>query len=157
MIKDLEIREATLNDLPEITSIFRDTVRSINSRDYSEKQIATWSSGADDTEVWEDRINNLYFIVAEYKNEIVGFAHITKGCNLDGLYVHKNYQRRTIGSKLLRIAESHIMAEGYEVINADASITAQDFYDSHFFDVIKRQKKSYKGMGFAYSIVSKEL
>ncbi|SDS02714.1 putative acetyltransferase [Formosa sp. Hel1_31_208] len=157
MLDDLEIREATLEDLPEITSIFRDTIRAVNSRDYSEKQIEAWSSGADDTEVWEDRITNLYFIVAEYKNEIVGFAHVKKGCHLDGLYVHKNYQRRTIGSKLLRIVESHIMAEGYEIINADASITAVDFFDSHYFDQIKKQKKSYKGMGFASSIFSKEL
>lgn len=157
MIKDIEIREATLDDLPEITSIFRDTVRAINSRDYSEKQIEVWSSGADDIEIWEERINNLYFIVAEYRNEIVGFAHVTKGCNLDGLYVHKNYQRRTIGSKLLRIVESQIMAEGYEVINADSSITSVDFFDSHYFEQIKKQKKSYKGKGFAYSIFSKEL
>jgi putative acetyltransferase len=157
MIKELEIREATLDDLPEITALYRDTVRAINSRDYSEKQIEVWSSGADDTEVWEERINNLYFIVAEYRNEIVGFAHVTKGCNLDGLYVHKNYQRRTIGSKLLRIVESQIMAEGYEVINADSSITSVDFFDSHYFEQIKKQKKSYKGKGFAYSIFSKEL
>ncbi|MGB3607510.1 MAG: GNAT family N-acetyltransferase [Psychroserpens sp.] len=157
MIKDIEIREATLQDLPEITSIFRDTVRSVNSNDYSEKQIKAWSSGADDMDVWKERIENLYFIVAEYRNEIVGFAHIKKGCHLDGLYVHKNYQRQTIGSKLLRIAESHIMAEGYEIINADASITAVDFFDSHYFEQIKKQKKSYKGMGFASSIFSKKL
>lgn len=157
MLDDLEIREATLDDLPEITAIFRDTIRTVNSRDYSEKQIEVWSSGADDTAVWEDRITNLYFIVAEYRNDIVGFAHVKKGCHLDGLYVHKNYQRRTIGSKLLRIAESHIMSEGYEIINADASITAVDFFDSHYFEQIKKQKISYKGMGFASSIFSKEL
>lgn len=157
MIKELEIREATLEDLPEITALYRDTVRAINSRDYSEKQIEAWSSGADDTEVWETRINDLYFIVAEFRTQIVGFAHIKKGCHLDGLYVHKNFQRQTIGSKLLRIAESQIMAEGYEIINADSSITSVDFFDSHYFDQIKKQKKSYKGMGFQSSIFSKEL
>ncbi|WP_052466961.1 GNAT family N-acetyltransferase [Psychroserpens damuponensis] len=157
MIKDINIREATLDDIPEITSIFRDTVRSVNKADYSEKQIEIWSSGADDIDVWEDRINNLYFIVAEIGNHIVGFAYIVKGCNLEGLYVHRDYQRRTIGSKLLRIAESHIMADGYEIINADSSITSVDFFDSHYFEQIKKQKKSYKGKGFAYSIFSKEL
>ncbi|MFT5848065.1 MAG: putative acetyltransferase [Psychroserpens sp.] len=157
MIKELEIREATLEDLPEITALYRDTVRAINSRDYSEKQIEIWSSGADDTEVWEARIKDLYFIVAEFRSQIVGFAHIKKGCNLDGLYVHKNFQRQTIGSKLLRIAESQIMAEGYEIINAESSITSVDFFDSHYFEQIKKQKKSYKGKGFAYSIFSKEL
>ena len=69
MIKDLVIREATLADIPEITALYRDTVRAINSRDYSEKQIEAWSSGADDTEVWEARIEDLYFIVAEFRSK----------------------------------------------------------------------------------------
>ncbi|WP_052184109.1 GNAT family N-acetyltransferase [Psychroserpens sp. Hel_I_66] len=157
MIKDIEIREATLDDIPEITSIFRNTIRAVNAKHYSEKQIRIWSSGADDIEVWEERINNLYFIVAEYKDMIVGFAHIKKGCHLDGLYVHKDFQRRTIGSKLLRIAESQIMAEGYEIINADSSISSVDFFDSHYFEQIRKHKTSYKGMEFKSSIFSKEL
>nr|WP_321224831.1 GNAT family N-acetyltransferase [uncultured Psychroserpens sp.] len=157
MVKNIEIREAVLDDIPEITSLFRDTVRAVNGKDYSEKQINIWSSGADDIDVWEERIENAYFIVAEINNFIVGFAHITKGCNLDGLYVHKDYQRRTIGSKLLRIAESQIMSEGYEIINAESSISSVDFFDSHYFEQIKKQKKSYKGKGFAYSIFSKTL
>ncbi len=157
MIKDLIIREAIVADIPEITALYRDTVRAINSRDYSEKQIEVWSSGADDTEVWEARIQDVYFIVAEFRTQIVGFAHIKKGCHLDGLYVHKNFQRQTIGSKLLRIAESKIMAEGYEIINADSSISSVDFFDSHFFEQIKKKKISYKGIGFQSSIFSKEL
>lgn len=157
MIKDLVIREATVEDIPEITALYRDTVRVVNGRDYSEKQIETWCSAADDTEVWEARIQDLYFIVAEFRTQIVGFAHVKKGCHLDGLYVHKNFQRQTIGSKLLRIAESQILSEGYEIINADSSISSVDFFDSHFFDQIKKQKKSFKGMGFQYSIFSKNL
>ena len=48
MIQDLDFREATQDDLPEITSIYRDTIRAVNSKDYSEAQIAAWSKGADD-------------------------------------------------------------------------------------------------------------
>jgi putative acetyltransferase len=32
-----EIRQATLEDIPEITSIFRDTITEINAKDYSEE------------------------------------------------------------------------------------------------------------------------
>ena len=141
MVDDIEIREATLDDIPEITSIFRDTIRSVNIKDYNERQIEVWASGADDIDKWETRIKNHYFIVAEINGIIVGFSYLTKGYYLDGLFVHKDFQRRTIASKLLRIMESRVSINGYSVIKSDVSITALPFFDSHFYDVEKRQKK----------------
>lgn len=153
----IQIRQATQGDLPEITSIFRDTIRTVNSKHYSEKQIKVWSSGADDIDKWTDRIENLYFLVAEMKNQIVGFAYLNKGYYLDGLFVHKDFQRRTVGSKLLRIMESRVSLNGFEVIKADISISALDFFDSHYYEVDKKQKKNFKGLAFENYIVSREL
>lgn len=157
MIDDIEIREATLDDIPEITSLFRDTVLKVNSRDYSEEQVKAWSSGADNIKKWEERITKLYFIVAEIGDTIVGFSYLTKGYYLDGLFVHKDFQRQTIASKLLRIMESRVSINGFDVIKSDVSITALDFFDSHFYEVEKKQKKSLKGMVFENYIVYKEL
>ena len=153
----IEIRQATIEDLPEITSIFRNTIRTVNSKHYSEKQIQVWSSGADDIEKWEERIKNLYFLVAEIKNQIVGFSYLDKGHYLDGIFVHKDFQRRTIGSKLLRIIESRVSINGFEIIKSDISISALDFFDSHFYEVEKKQKKNFKGLSFENYIVYKEL
>lgn len=153
----IQIRQATLEDLPEITTIFRDTVRAVNSRDYSEKQIEVWSSGADDVDEWKNRIENLYFLVAEFKGQIAGFAYLKNGCYLDGLFVHKDFQRRTIGSKLLRIMESRASINGYEILKSDISITAFPFFDSHYYEVEKRQKKNYKGLAFDNIIVYRDL
>jgi len=154
---DIDFREATLEDLPEITTLFRDTIRAVNSRDYSEKQIEAWSSAADDTKKWTDRIKKFYFLVAEVNNQIVGFSYLKNGNYLDGLFVHKDFQRRTIASKLLRIMESRVSVNGFETIKSDVSKTALDFFDSHFYEVEKKQKKSFKGMVFENYIVSKEL
>lgn len=153
----IQIRQATLEDLPEITTIFRETIRAVNSKDYSEKQIEVWSSGADDLEEWTDRIENLYFLVAEFKDQIAGFAYLNNGCHLDGLFVHKAFQRRTIGSKLLRIMESRALVNGFEAIKSDTSITAFDFFDSHYYEVEKKHKKNYKGLAFDSFTVYKEL
>jgi putative acetyltransferase len=157
MIEDLDFREATLDDLPEITSIFRDTIRTVNSKDYSEQQVQAWSSGADDIDKWKDRIKKFYFLVAEYKNQIVGFSYLKNGNYLDGMFVHKDFQRQTIASKLLRIMESRVTMNGHDIIKSDISITALDFFDSHFYEVEKKQKKSFKGMVFENYIVYKEL
>ncbi len=154
---DFEIRQATIDDIPEITSLFRNTIININSRDYSDKQIKVWASGADDIEKWEKRINNDYFIVAEANNQIIGFSYLTKGNYLDGLFVHKDYQRKTIASKLLRIMESRASINGFDVLKSDVSITALPFFDSHYYEVEKKQKKSFKGLVFENYIVYREL
>jgi putative acetyltransferase len=157
MIEDLDFREATQDDLPEITAIYRDTIRAVNSRDYSEAQIEAWSSGADDTKKWQDRIKKFYFLVAEVNNQIVGFSYLKQGYYLENIFVHKDFQRQTIASKLLRIMESQVSINGNDTIKSDISITALDFFDSHFYDVEKKQKKSFKGKVFDIYIVTKDL
>ena len=154
---DIEIRQATIEDVPEITTLFRDTVREVNSKDYSDKQIQTWSAGANDTEKWEERVNRFYFLIAETNDTIVGFAYLKNGNYFDGLFVHKDYQRQGIASKLLRIIESKVMMNGFDEIKSDVSITALPFFEDHYYDVIKKQKKVLKGMSFENYIVSKTL
>ncbi len=151
----IEIRPATLEDIPEITSVFRDTIVLINAKHYSEKQIKVWASGADDIEEWEKRITKLYFIVAEINNTIVGFAYLKNGNYFDGLSVHKDFQRQGIGSKLLRIIESQVMMNDFEVIKSDVSKTALPFFDNKYYEVIKKQKKSFKGEVFENYLVEK--
>ncbi|WP_178987726.1 GNAT family N-acetyltransferase [Winogradskyella schleiferi] len=157
MKNPIEIRQATVEDIPEITKIFRDTVTHINSKHYSEKQIKVWASGADDIEKWEERINKLYFIVAEIEQTIVGFAYLKNGNCFDGLFVHKDYQRQGIGSKLLRIIESQVMMNDFEVIKSDVSKTALPFFDNKYYEVIKIQKKNFKGLVFENYLVEKTL
>ncbi|MEY8870347.1 GNAT family N-acetyltransferase [Meridianimaribacter flavus] len=154
---ELKIRQAILEDIPEITSVFRDTIRTINSKDYSEKQIQVWASGANDLDKWEDRIKNNYFIVAENEDRIVGFAYLKNGNYFDGLFVHKDYQRQGIAIKLMRIIESKVITNGYEIIKSDVSITALPFFEDQYYIVEKKQKKSFKGLVFENYIVHKEL
>ncbi len=154
---DLEFREADSNDIPEITAIFRDTIRTVNIKDYSREQIEVWASGAEDLKKWQDRIRKFYFLVAEINGQIVGFAYLKNGNYLDGLFVHKDFQRQTIASKLLRIMESQVSINGFDTIRSDVSITALPFFDSHFYEVEKKQKKMVKGIVFENYMVYKTL
>jgi putative acetyltransferase len=155
--KRIEIRQATLENIPEITSIFRDTITEINSKDYSEVQIKVWASGADDTDKWKERIKKFYFIIAEIDTTISGFAFLKNGNYFDGLFVHKDYQRQGIASKLMRIIESQVMMNGFETVKSDVSITALPFFDNKYYNVIKKRKKSFKGLIFENYVVEKEL
>ncbi|WP_225034952.1 GNAT family N-acetyltransferase [Winogradskyella sp. SM1960] len=153
----IQIRPATLEDSLEITSLFRDTVTHINKKHYSEKQINAWASSADDLEEWKKRIDKYYFIIAEIESNMVGFAYLKNGNYLDGLFVHKDYQRQGIGSKLLRIIESQVMMTDFEILKSDVSKTALPFFDNNYFEVIKKQKKTHKGVIFENYLVEKTL
>ncbi|CDF80243.1 acetyltransferase [Formosa agariphila KMM 3901] len=154
---DISIRQATETDLPEITALFRNTIIHINSKHYNEKQIETWASGADETDLWLERIRDFYFIVAENETEIVGFSYLKKGYYLDGLFVHKDHQREGIASALLRTIESQVMVEEYPEIRSDVSKTALPFFENKYYDIIKKQKKNVKGVVFENYIVKKTL
>ncbi|WP_417238352.1 GNAT family N-acetyltransferase [Bizionia sp.] len=153
----IEIREAVINDLPEITSLFRNTILHINSKHYTENQIAVWASGADNEKKWTARITKNYFIVAETNNTIVGFAYLTQGNYLDGLFVHKDYQRQGIGAKLLRVIESQVIMAGFKEIKSDVSKTALPFFDDYYYEVEKKQMKHLKGEVFENYIIYRTL
>ena len=76
---------------------------------------------------------------------------------IEGLYVHKDYKRQGIGSKLLRIMESQAMMNDYDVIKSDINKTAVPFFDNRYFEVIKKHKKNYKGVIFENYLVEKDL
>lgn len=44
----IQIRQATLKDLPEITTLFKETVSSVNAKDYSDNQIKVCTSEAEE-------------------------------------------------------------------------------------------------------------
>ncbi|WP_299780194.1 GNAT family N-acetyltransferase [uncultured Formosa sp.] len=154
---DITIRQATADDLPEITALFRNTITAVNAKHYNEKQITIWASGANETDIWLERIANFYFIVAKNETEIVGFAYLKKGYYLDGLFVHKDYLRQGVASALLRTMESQVMVEEFPEIRSDISITALPFFENKYYDIVKKQKKNFKGVVFQNYIVKKTL
>ena len=52
-------------DAPALLALFRDTIRRINSRDYSPAQVAAWASDDIDTVRWFGRFDGRFVPVAE--------------------------------------------------------------------------------------------
>ena len=53
--------------------------------------------------------------------------------------------------------ESRASINGFDVLKSDVSITALPFFDSHYYEVEKKQKKSFKGLVFENYIVYRDL
>lgn len=137
---EIRIRRAELNDLFKIQNLFVDTIRGICSNDYSEEQIEVWAASVNDKKRWEGFIQSQYFLVAEFKEKIVGFGSLDfkKGDYLDFLYVHNEYLRCGIAKRIFEDLEKESRKCGFETLCADVSITAKPFFKKMGF-VVERE------------------
>src|SRR6516225_4843201 len=77
------------DDAPALLALFRDNIRSVNSRDYSPAQVAAWASDDIDTVSWFGRFTGRYVPVAEEDSRPVGFAELElePAGHIDRVYV----------------------------------------------------------------------
>jgi putative acetyltransferase len=137
----MRIRKATLEDAAEIAKLHRGTIRSVNSKDYPPEDIKVWSGGAKASRVKKSHDKAIRYVALE-KDAIVGFVDISKSDpeKLWGLYVHKDFIGKGVGSRLLETIEDAARALGAKKFEATATVTAKAFYEAKGFRVIKKDK-----------------
>jgi len=140
----IKIYRATKQDVGMITQLFRDTIQSVNSKDYPADEIEDWSSWWTDYDKWQERIEEQYFIKAMIEDKIVGFSSIATDGYLDFMFTHKDYQRHGVAGNLIRKIERKAKEQGNDLIYSDVSITAKGFFEKHGFIVEKQQLKKSK-------------
>lgn len=152
----MHLRKATATDLDQILSLFENTVRNINSSDYSQEQIDVWAA-AKNREIWTQKIIDQCFFVAIMENTIVGFSSIDKEGYLDFMYVHHEYQRKGIALALLNQIESTARKIRVSRICVSVSITAQPFFLKHGYTRYSDESKSISGIAFTNALMEKEI
>ena len=130
---------AKLSNIEEITSLFRDTIRTVNTKDYSPQEIEAWSQGADNLDNWKRRIETHHFILAKIEHKLVGMASIDKVGYLDVMYVHPRYQGLGIATNLLSKCIENAKSQELREVTSDVSITAKLFFLYKGFKIIKPQ------------------
>lgn len=156
-MNSIALREATPEDVGSIEQLYFDTVNYINSKDYDEKEVKVWSESAYDTKLWNQKINEQYFLVAEVNSEITGFASIAEDGYIDYIYIHKDFQRQGIAKKLLEAIEEKGIEQKNEKLYSLVSKTAKGFFERSGFRQVGRYYDPYKGAKFVNSIMVKWL
>lgn len=145
----MDLRKATVSDLAGILELFRETIIEVNKKDYSPEQLQVWMAGANDIERWQNKIRDQYFLIAEERSKIIGFASITPEGYLDTLFVHKDRQGEGIAGLLIRSLLEFAKDQQITEITTDASITARPFFEKVGFRVIRKQEINKKGISIA--------
>lgn len=153
-MQKITLRPYQSTDLNQSTTLFYETIHTINAQDYSKEQLDVWATRQIDNQAWDLRFTKDITYVAVLENIIVGFANIQPNGYLDCLYVHKDYQHKGIATKLCDTLESLVTTKE---IMVHSSITAQGFFAKRNYKTIKQQEVIRQGVKLTNFIMIKHL
>ena len=135
----IQIRDYQNSDSLVLADIFTRAVRQIARRDYSPAQIAAWAPETRNMEEFAARRGNKPTFVAEYKGQIAGFTDLDSEGHIDMFYVSPDFQRRGVGSAMLRFVSEKAQTGRCKRIYSEVSITARPVFERHGFKVLAYQ------------------
>ena len=153
----MEFREYKNTDLHAVMDLFYVTVHEVNKNDYSEEQLDAIAPKDANEYHWEKSLEKNHTIVVEEDDKLIAFGNIGKTGYLDRLYVHPDYLRKGIASKLVEELEEHAKKHGSHVINVTSSITSKAFFESKGYAVIEEQINERRGERLLRYLMEKKI
>ena len=141
----LKIRLFQSGDELALREIFFNTIRNVNTQDYTQKQISAWAPDNYDEAAWSERIQSINPFIATFNDVIVGYADIQIDGYIDHFFCHWQYQRIGVGKALFQKILTTAKSNGNERLYAHVSITAKPFFKHVGFKVIKKQQVVVRG------------
>ena len=153
----IKIRKAVSADAGKIGYLYRNTIKSINKKDYNQREIEIWISGYNNFDKWRKKIGEQNFYVAESNDKITGFASVTDDGYIDYMFTHKDYQGQGIAAKLLEEIEKKAAELNLKKLWAIVSITARPFFKSKGFEISRTYAKKVRDVVFHDAEMTKVL
>jgi putative acetyltransferase len=142
----ITLRPYRPEDAPLLLDLFRDTIRRVNSRDYSPEQIAAWAADDIELEGWSRRFQGRYVVVAEKSGVPAGFTDLEPHGHVDRFFVSADHQRAGIGRAMLESLFAEGRRQRIRRLFLEASITARPFFAAHGFTTLARQVVTIRGV-----------
>ena len=153
----MEFREYKNTDLHAVMDLFYVTVHEVNKNDQSEEQLDAIAPKDANEYHWEKSLEKNHTIVVEEDDKLIAFGNIGKTGYLDRLYVHPDYLRKGIASKLVEELEEYAKKHGSHVINVTSSITSKAFFESKGYAVIEEQINERRGERLLRYLMEKKI
>lgn len=126
----MKIRRSTPDDSAQLARLHRETIETINSKDYPPDVVESWTSRSTE-EKFRDGYEKVICFVAEIDDQIVGFGELIKETgNLGAMYVDKNYIGQGIGKQLFVLLEEEAKKREVAKFEFESTTTAKDFYEA---------------------------
>ncbi len=138
MTEDWPLRPYLPADAGLLRELFAASVEELMQDDYDEDQRAAWVSIAEDGDEFAGRLADQVTFVVEVEGEHMGFVSLKDNTAIDMLYVHPHYVGQGIGTALTDAAEKIAKARGAKTMTAEASDTAQMFFEERGYVATRR-------------------
>lgn len=139
------IRRYASEDACALRALFFGTVRSVNRKDYSERQIEAWASDEITFDSWQALLDKLVPFVAEMDNKVVGYADLQPDGLIGHFYVDHNHQKMGIAGALMQKIFQQGDKSKIRRFYSHVSITAKPFFERYGFKVIEEQQVEVRG------------
>ncbi len=144
----IEIRLFEERDAEQIATLFHDTVRKVNIRDYSIAQVQAWAPDDIYFRDWVKVCSSRFTYVADDAGVVAGFGELEQSGHIDCFYCHSDYQGCGIGRRLYQAIEAKAVDLNLPRLFTEASITAKPFFLRMGFSVVKEQTVLCRGETF---------
>jgi putative acetyltransferase len=135
---DFPLRPFLPSDTMALRELFAQSIEELTQDDYDEDQRIAWASAAEDATEFSKRLGQSLTLVVQLDGEYLGFASLMDNKTVDMLFVHPYYAGEGVGSALLTALEKIAAARGADVLTADASDAAQQFFEKHGYEATQR-------------------
>lgn len=134
--KQIAIRRATMDDSPAVHEVVLRALRETNARDYPASVIDRLVLTL--PEKVASNLDTWHAFVAIVDGRLVGTASLS-GDTVKSVFVHPDYQRGGVATKLMSAVENAALAQSVRALNVQSSITAQPFYAMRGFNIVREE------------------
>ncbi len=131
------IRVFQHGDHEAIAETFTRAVHEIACSAYTPEQCLAWSGRRPDPEHWKRRCELKRPFVAVVGSRIAGFLELDPDGHIDCAYIHPDFQRRGIMTRLVEHAVRTCFDFDLERVHVEASILAKPMFEKCGFRVIR--------------------
>jgi putative acetyltransferase len=144
----LHVRRYQPEDAAALVALKGDTIRRINSCDYTAAQVEAWAPDDAAASKWPQRVSGRFVVVAEDEGHLVGFGDLEPDGHIDQFFVHADHQRGGVGRALLQALLAEAARNGVARVFSEVSITARPFFQAHGVHVDAEQVVVARGVKF---------
>ncbi|MGJ3253669.1 MAG: N-acetyltransferase family protein [Elainellaceae cyanobacterium] len=149
------IRTAEESDLPELATLYYQTVVAIAPQRYTPAQTQSWASSALDAHHFRQFILDATTYMAVDETGIVGFAGITSGGHVTSAYVRGNRIHQGVGSTLMQVILDHANHNGIQRLYAEASEFSLGLFKKFGFKLYDTEVVERQGVEFTRYLVER--
>lgn len=152
-----KIRTYSPSDALNLLSLFCQTIKNVNSRDYSLEQVNAWANFEERKNSWAQTFINKEVWVCEGPDQLAGFCELRNDGYIDRFYIDYKHIGQGVGRLLYDNLEGHARSIALKQLSVDASITARPFFKKMGFTNEEKQTVFIGKVAFTNFRMTKEI